>query len=185
MQWRTGEASLIKVNGTTTRTAFHRRPYRSCSTRTGSDRAWPPRKRSCSHVLLERHEVRAAGRGDMLDQRSRRSRTRHWSPSPGTGGPQARPCRMLRLATSMWLRWFFGRLSAATASGRGQRRRHRARDQAGRESDAHGASSSRFGFSGATWGRIARGEAARACGPDRIATPRARSTEGGDAARRR
>jgi hypothetical protein len=68
MQWRTGEASLIKVNGITTRTAFHRRPYRSCSTRTGSDRAWPPRKRSCSHVLLERHEVRAAGRGDMLDQ---------------------------------------------------------------------------------------------------------------------
>jgi hypothetical protein len=47
-QWRDGERSrgLVQhLNGTTTRTALHCRPCLACSTRIGSDSAWPHRKR--------------------------------------------------------------------------------------------------------------------------------------------
>jgi hypothetical protein len=101
MQWRTGEAPLIKVNGTTTRTAFHRRPYRSCSTRTVQIEFGLLAR---DHAVTFSWSVMRSGQPAAAicwTKRSRRSRTRHWSPSPGTGGPQARPCRVVGPPTEL------------------------------------------------------------------------------------
>jgi hypothetical protein len=61
-------------------------------------------------------------------------------------------------ATSTWFRWFLGRLPTASASGPVKEEETQGeRDQAGRESDAHGGLQLAVRILGSNLGRIARG----------------------------